>query len=303
MTLHTGESRDRRRYLCAFDQAVLCLRNRSLTATHATSAHFGCSLSADNPKEITGRKGDTVLLPCSCSDLHTKPQKRTWKSDRTGRLIEVVNDEHYRGRLQDLKKNVPGNLSLLISDLRVEDQGMYRCSAGSQQHRDIMLYVDGCDLVKKTEVEHVTVFTGESVVLPCVCTDLQNKPRSITWQFNRNNNLQEIYTEQTAHHRNRVKLVSNNSPGNLSLLISHLTEEDQGDYTCSVLNNRKKIRLSVKERLETSTLSRKTDTKLPPGQPQSKTTHSPPPSSSTTLNQAGRYGEKMITKGSVDQPM
>ncbi|XP_053500380.1 uncharacterized protein LOC128619901 [Ictalurus furcatus] len=143
-----------------------------------------------------------------------------------------------------------------------------------------------CELVKKTGVEGVTVFTGESVVLPCVCTDLQDKPKSVKWQFNRINHFQEIYPEQTGPHRNRVKLVSNNAPGNLSLLISDLTEEDQGLYRCSVQADSRDVRLSVKVgRRETSTHSRKTDTTPSSEPPQSKTTNSAPASSSTTLEQ------------------
>ncbi|KAF5889312.1 neogenin-like isoform X7 [Clarias magur] len=143
----------------------------------------------------------------------------------------------------------------------------------------------GCELVKKTAVEEVTVFTGESVVLPCVCTDIQNKPQGLKWAFYRNNHAQEIYPKQTGHYRNRVKLVSNNSPGNLSLLISHLTEEDQGNYRCFVQADSRDLRLSVKGRRKISTHWRKTDTKPPSKKPQSKTTHSPPASSSTTLEQ------------------
>ncbi|XP_053541880.1 junctional adhesion molecule-like [Ictalurus punctatus] len=248
-----------------------------------------CSLSADNPTEITGHTGGSVLFPCSCSDLHTKPQRFTWESDRTGPATEVLNDEHYRGRLQLFNDISPGNLSLLISDLREEDQRVYRCST-EKEHRDIWLYVKGCELVKKTGVEGVTVFTGESVVLPCVCTDLQDKPKSVKWEFSipvtRINHFQEIYPEQTGRHRNRVKLVSNNAPGNLSLLISDLTEEDQGLYRCSVQADSRDVRLSVKVgRRETSTHSRKTDTTPPSEPPQSKTTNSPPASSSTTLEQ------------------
>ncbi|XP_053500333.1 uncharacterized protein LOC128619865 isoform X2 [Ictalurus furcatus] len=100
----------------------------------------GCSLSADNPTEITGHKGGSVLFPCSCSDLHTKPQKFTWRTFRTGRLTEVLNDEHYRGRLQLFNHSSPANLSLFISDLREEDRGSYRCST-EKDHRDIRLYV------------------------------------------------------------------------------------------------------------------------------------------------------------------
>ncbi|XP_053366624.1 junctional adhesion molecule-like [Clarias gariepinus] len=240
----------------------------------------GCALSADNLTGITRHRGDSVLLPCSCSDPNTKPQKLTWETGRTGPYTEVLNDEHYRGRLQLFNNISSANLSLFISDLRVEDQGDYRCST-EKEHRDINLFVDGCELVKKTEVERVTVFTGESVVLPCVCTDIQDKPQDLKWEFYRNNYYQKIYPEQTGHHRNRVKLVSNNFSGNLSLLISDLTEEDQGEYTCSVQNNLRNIRISVKVgRRETSTQSRKTETKPSKEQPQSKTTHS-----TTTLEQ------------------
>ncbi|XP_060769988.1 uncharacterized protein LOC132881495 isoform X2 [Neoarius graeffei] len=126
----------------------------------------------------------------------------------------------------------------------------------------------GCELVK-AGLEAVTGFTGESVVLPCVCTDLQDKPKSVKWAFTieSGTNYQEIYPEQTGHHRNRVKLVSKIPSGNLSLLISDLTEEDQGDYSCSVQADHKYFRLSVKVRRgETSTRSSKTDT-TPPSEP------------------------------------
>ncbi|KAF4092138.1 hypothetical protein AMELA_G00017460 [Ameiurus melas] len=205
----------------------------------------GCSLSGDKPVDITRHKGGSVLFPCSCSDLNTKPQKLTWWTFRTGTATEVLNDEHYRDRFQLFNHISPANLSLFISDLREEDQGVYRCRT-EKEYRDIWLYVKGCELVKKTGVEDMTVFTGESVVLPCVCTDLQDKPKSVQWELIRINHVQEIYPEQTGHHRNRVKLVSNNAPGNLSLLISDLTEKDQGDYRCSVQDNSRDFRLSVK---------------------------------------------------------
>ncbi|KAI5094407.1 hypothetical protein C0J45_16131 [Silurus meridionalis] len=282
----------------------------------------GCALSVKNNTEITQYKGGSVLLPCSCSDLHYKPQKFTWETFRTGPLTEVLNDEHYGGRYQLFNNISPANLSLLISDLREEDQGYYRCSTGLQEYKDIRLNVKGCELVKNTVVEEVTGFTGESVVLPCVCADLQNDPKRVTWKFNKNNHFQEIYSKQTGNHSNRVKLVSKNPPGTLSLLISDLTEEDQGFYRCSAQDDHRDLRLSVNVgRRETSTQSRKTDKTSPSEHPQSKTTTSPPASSSTTQvfgtvavlllvipvvvaficwRRKGRSGENMITEGCSD---
>ncbi|XP_046729102.1 junctional adhesion molecule-like isoform X2 [Silurus meridionalis] len=208
----------------------------------------GCALTGKNDIEITQHKGGSVLLPCSCSDLLSKPQKFTWETFRTGQWAEVLNDEHYLGRYQLFNNIFPANLSLLISDLREEDHLNYRCSTELQEYRYISLYVKGCELVKKTGVEKVTGFTGESVVLPCVCTDLQNYPKRVTWEFNKNNHFQEIYPKQTGHHSNRVKLVSKNPPGNLSLLLSDLTEEDQGTYICTAQADYRYLRLSVKDK-------------------------------------------------------
>ncbi|KAF4092139.1 hypothetical protein AMELA_G00017470 [Ameiurus melas] len=165
----------------------------------------GCSLSADYPIVIRGHKGGSVLFPCSCSDLNTKPQKFTWEIHRNGHQIEVLNDEHYRGRLQLFNHISPANLSLFISDLREEDWGSYRCS-NEKENRDITLYIKDCELVKKTGVEDVIGFTGESVVLPCVCTGLQDKPKSVKWEFIGISPIQEIYPKQTGRYRNRVKL-------------------------------------------------------------------------------------------------
>ncbi|KAI5094401.1 hypothetical protein C0J45_16125 [Silurus meridionalis] len=100
----------------------------------------GCALSGEYNTEIIQHKGGSVLLPCSCSDLLSKPQKFTWEITRTGRLTEMLNDEHYRGRYQLFNNISPANLSLLISDLREENQGVYKCST-EKEHRDFSLYV------------------------------------------------------------------------------------------------------------------------------------------------------------------
>uniref|UniRef100_A0A671NZI3 Immunoglobulin domain-containing protein n=1 Tax=Sinocyclocheilus anshuiensis TaxID=1608454 RepID=A0A671NZI3_9TELE len=75
----------------------------------------------------------------------------------------------------------------------------------------ICIMFSGCDLVENRKTAVVTGYSGESVVLPCSCTELQAKPEHI-----------------------QVKLFNPNTPGNLSLHISALTTEDQGHYQCFV---------------------------------------------------------------------
>ncbi|XP_036419141.1 uncharacterized protein LOC118802825 [Colossoma macropomum] len=74
-----------------------------------------------------------------------------------------------------------------------------------------------------------------SVLLSCYCTDLNTKPGTLTWtKHNTNNDTWEEISRESGQYRNRVQLFNDHSPGNLSLLISHLTEEDGGGYQCFV---------------------------------------------------------------------
>ena len=100
--------------------------------------------------------------------------------------------------------------------------------------------LSGCDLDQNTQTVEVTGHSGESVVLPCSCTELQDTPLQLTWTFTsleHTTKPEEIYpNEQSKRHRGRVKLLNESSPGNLSLHISDLNTEDQGEYHCSVLH-------------------------------------------------------------------
>lgn len=108
----------------------------------------------------------------------------------------------------------------------------------------------GCDLEQNKQTVEVTGHSGESVVLPCSCTELQDEPLQLTWTYTplkHKTKPEEIYPdEQSERHRGRVKLLDQTSPGNLSLLITNLTTEDQGEYHCSVLQQQHvKFRLRV----------------------------------------------------------
>ncbi len=95
---------------------------------------------------------------------------------------------------------------------------------------------------------NVTGRSGESVILPCSCTELQAKPKHLTWTFTplHKTSSEEMYPhEQSERHTGRVKLLNKTSPGNLSQQISNLNKEDQGEYRCSVSSQHVNIRLSA----------------------------------------------------------
>uniref|UniRef100_A0AAR2IXW6 Ig-like domain-containing protein n=1 Tax=Pygocentrus nattereri TaxID=42514 RepID=A0AAR2IXW6_PYGNA len=221
---------------------------------------------------MTAYTGGSVLLPCYCTDLHTKPEGFIWERDITNRdTWEEISSEsgQYRDRFQLVNGHSPGNLSLLISHLTEEDGGVYRCNVKEKGHVFIKLTVKGCILEKGSEMLSITAHTGGSVLLPCYCTDLHTTPETFTWKkFDTNRSTWQEISNESGQYSTRVQLFNDHSPGNLSLLISHLTEKDGGDYSCRVMNNGSKyIRLTVEEAPATKltpTLSRNIQTSVEP---------------------------------------
>ncbi|XP_026064493.1 CXADR-like membrane protein isoform X2 [Carassius auratus] len=221
--------------------------------------HFidACHVSGHGDrKEVTGYTGGSVLLPCSCTHPQSTVKTFTWKRhyNRPVQWPEVFQDKKYKNRLKLFNKSSPANLSLLISDLRKNDEGLYRCEAPptTSTYTDIILKIQGCDLDQNKPAAEITGHSGESVVLPCSCTELQAKPEQLTWTFTApNKNSEEIYPhEQSERDTGRLRLLNEISPGNLSLQISNLTKEDQGEYRCSVSSQQHiNITLRVQEEL------------------------------------------------------
>ncbi|XP_067249424.1 polymeric immunoglobulin receptor-like [Chanodichthys erythropterus] len=213
----------------------------------------GCILSNERQTiYITGYTGGSVVLPCSCAHPQSTVITFTWELFGSGRRwIQVFEYEKYSGRRVLFNESSPQNLSLLISDLRQDDEGMYQCK--TEQSTSIQLTVKGCDLVQNTKATiAVTGYAGESVVLPCSCSELLAKPEQIQWMYIVEKAFKEIYpNEKSERHKNRVKLLNQTSPGNLSLHISALTTEDEGDYYCSVSSQTVSYRLRVEVTLRT----------------------------------------------------
>ncbi|XP_047674154.1 immunoglobulin superfamily member 10-like isoform X6 [Tachysurus fulvidraco] len=210
----------------------------------------GCSLKGNKEtEEITAYTGDSVLLPCSCTELHSKPETFTWKKYTDGNKWTQISPEsdEYKERFQLVNDHSSGNLSLLISHLTVQDGGDYMCDVNEGEYRYIRLTVKGCSLKGNGGTEEITAYTGDSVLLPCSCTELHSKPETFTWKRNTDGNNWAQISPESDEYKERFQLVNDHSSGNLSLLISHLTVQDGGLYRCDVKGDEYRyIRLTVK---------------------------------------------------------
>ncbi|XP_066533991.1 polymeric immunoglobulin receptor-like [Hoplias malabaricus] len=189
----------------------------------------GCSLENHGQRTvITAYTGESVLLPCYCTDTNSTPETFTWEKENGNSRTTITLSAEYKDRVQLFNSHSPGNLSLLISNLTEEDGGVYKCDAGGSGHTFISLTVKGCAL-DDSEIS-IRARLGESVLLPCYCSELRAKPKRFTWKIIKSSS--EMILIDIHQERDRVQLFNSHSPGNLSLLISHLTEEDGGWYSC-----------------------------------------------------------------------
>ncbi|XP_062400934.1 uncharacterized protein LOC134092158 [Sardina pilchardus] len=158
---------------------------------------------------------------------------------------------HHSDRIRMFNKDSPGNLSLFISDLTKEDEGDYRCEGSTSSYRDIYLKVKGCSLMEKNTRYEIVKSSGESALLPCTCSPLHAKPEIVTWDVIRRRGSQNgssiSVSSTSGPYKGRVQMFNQHSPGNASLLISDLTEEDQGLYKCYLNEEVKRINLLIKD--------------------------------------------------------
>ncbi|XP_064202235.1 uncharacterized protein LOC135260706 isoform X2 [Anguilla rostrata] len=262
-TLHTSIERQfgsvQLNLLCVYSVGKLTLKTMLVcvwlvsSLIHMISA---CVLSDSEPIHITGFTGDSVVLPCACTDVQRKPESVEWTAyprDQSTVIFSQnppsVNDR-YKHRVQVLDSISPGNLSLRLSDLTLSDGGPYRCKADGN-HRDIRLTVkEGC-VLSDSEPVHITGFTGDSVVLPCACTNVQRKPELVKWTVHPGGQSTVIFPQSPPgvndRYKHRVQVFDSISPGNLSLRLSDLTLSDGGTYRCEADGQHRDISLALKD--------------------------------------------------------
>ncbi len=93
--------------------------------------------------EITGYTGGSVVLPCSCADPQSTVTTFSWEFKKEKQLVQVFEDEKYSGRRVLFNERSPTNLSLLITNLRMDDQGYYSCMTETNSITYVDLKVKG----------------------------------------------------------------------------------------------------------------------------------------------------------------
>ncbi|XP_028823078.1 uncharacterized protein LOC114779040 isoform X3 [Denticeps clupeoides] len=89
----------------------------------------------------------------------------------------------------------------------------------------------------------------ESVLLPCSCTDPQATPEGVKWETTSRTASTKAQWSSLSNvidkYGHRIQMFNKYSSGNLSLLLTELTKEDQGTYVCGNGMKNRFIRLFV----------------------------------------------------------
>ncbi|XP_016116357.1 immunoglobulin superfamily member 10, partial [Sinocyclocheilus grahami] len=210
--------------------------------------HFTTGCVVVSSSFVTCSPGESVLLPCSdINSGHTEVQwwiydSQTYTPQYSVFPVDAIKGQRYKDRVQ-----IHRNLSLSITRLTVDDTGSYRCKTTETEEISMVhLLIEGCSISENEGSVEISTYSGESVFLSClVKCSARHKPDSeFRWELP---NYREI--NPTVLHRldqGRFHMFDRSS-GNLSLLISDLTEEDEGLYSCwRNENQHKSFRLTVK---------------------------------------------------------
>ncbi|KAI7802943.1 putative junctional adhesion molecule-like [Triplophysa rosa] len=191
--------------------------------------------------------GGSVLLPCSVDSLSSLEDLEVeWKRSDSQTLIHLYQDgdirpdsqhEDYHDRAHFFTENIKqGNFSLLMKNVRQEDEGQYTCTvhSGQESGETVVEIKDVERLIVSGSDQSLSVYVGEDVTLNC-SVDSHIPPEHIeevSWK-------KRVKDEHITLYRDRVEFFSDEiHRGNFSLRLKRVRTEDKGLYMCHVFAGR-----------------------------------------------------------------
>uniref|UniRef100_A0A671TQ41 Myelin-oligodendrocyte glycoprotein-like n=1 Tax=Sparus aurata TaxID=8175 RepID=A0A671TQ41_SPAAU len=201
---------------------------------------------------IVALVGDDVLLPCHLepavsaayetvvwSKAGLEPKYVHYHHD--GRLLFEKQDPSYSLRTRLFMDELPhGNVSMQIFKVKLSDAGTYKCSLPAMKKEAEVELIAGKYHVIGS-YQPVKVLVSDDIILPChLEPPLDVTTLSVEWR--RGPALVHVYrnrrddpVSQDQNFKGRTSLFQDEmTRGNISLKLTDVTEQDAGNYTCSV---------------------------------------------------------------------
>ncbi|XP_032881545.1 V-set and immunoglobulin domain-containing protein 4-like isoform X2 [Amblyraja radiata] len=190
------------------------------------------SIHQAQQNKVKGSVGRSAMLPCYSHFLEEYETSFRWLKNNSSLMAGIIGkskisvlDESFRNRIQMPANSSTGNLSLMITHLRVEDLGMYQCEASSKnqsiRYEEIFLYVteDGVSkpIIRLLPGQNVT--EQSTVTLKCAVT---SGSLPITYMWYRKTSKTE-----------KAKKINHYLQ---TLVLNPSRKEDNGLFFCKVSN-------------------------------------------------------------------
>ncbi|RXN11576.1 junctional adhesion molecule-like protein [Labeo rohita] len=208
--------------------------------------------------------GSSVVLPCSVDQLlSVEGLEVEWRRKDSDTLVHLFQDgesraesQHhdYQDRAHFFTEEIQrGNFSLLLDNLRAEDEGQYTCTVYIQQESGKTVVEIKVNDVERLRVSgssrSISASVGEDVTLNC-SVDSHITPEDFEVSWKKTDEDEDIVVllyqdhkafPDSAHerYRDRVEFFTAEIPkGNFSLRLKRVITEDKGVYMCHVFAGR-----------------------------------------------------------------
>uniref|UniRef100_W5M2Q8 Ig-like domain-containing protein n=1 Tax=Lepisosteus oculatus TaxID=7918 RepID=W5M2Q8_LEPOC len=194
--------------------------------------------------------GSSIVLPCRLSpEMSAAAMEVRWFKENFDNLVFLYKEgketegSDYRSRVRLFRQEMErGNVSLLLQNVRISDQGLYKCHVSSVDwYEEPQLQLRVTRTFKLiVPSEPVAASVASDVVLPCqLSPEMSAAAMDVRWYRENFENLVFLYKEgketEGSGYRGRVRLFKQEMErGNVSLLLQNVRISDQGSYTCHV---------------------------------------------------------------------
>ncbi|XP_072164355.1 peroxidasin homolog [Diadema setosum] len=215
---------------------------RSPKASNFDVFYLGNSMQdcmEDTVSSVQGLKGEDIRLPCH---FQGEPTVVGWVKGSIP-YLPVPKAEFIEGKYESLEPgfDMDKNFSLVITDLKVADEGFYTCHALLENFENVEKSVFLTVILVDT-VSSVQGWKGEDIRLPC---HFQGEPAVVGWVKESIPYLPVPKAEFIEGKYESLEL-GFDIDKNFNLVINDLKVADEGFYTChALLENSENVKKSV----------------------------------------------------------
>ncbi|XP_028590220.2 polymeric immunoglobulin receptor [Podarcis muralis] len=213
-----------------------------LAFVQAESASLLTSSPIFGPRQVTGLLGGSVTVKCFYPPTSVNRHSRKyWCKESTRQCSTIISSNGYvsrefkgRALITDFPEN--GIFTILISELRRGDMGMYKCGVSLNDNGlSFRVKLDvSVDSTVPDEAQLIYVEQHGSVTMHCDLGAQYASARKYLCKMSKNDcyTVIDSYGKIDPAYEGRVLLTFLGTPGSFSIFMTQLKKKDSGSYLC-----------------------------------------------------------------------